>query len=349
MRLERVQELIRRIADKGVKVPLLLVGPMGIGKSWVVKEAARELGIECIDLRLAQHEPGDLIGLPRGENGKTVWARPSWWPEPGSRGILFLDELNRAPQDVRQAVFQLVTEWKLHTHELPPGWVIVSAINPDSGDYQVESLDVAMLRRFCQIKVVANAPDWLRWARNYGIHRGIIEFVTSHPDMLARKEEFRIEAHPTPEGLRLVDVLLKAGVMERGTTQEILAGLLGDIAGTALRRHLAKGEAKYVRGADVLDNLPAVLRDLLAQEGDRMLSTLYDIAAECSGQHLSTGGLQFIELLLLELKEEWFVTLVELLRDHAQVSERIARAPELRSKMAAVRGRAEADVGARRR
>jgi len=351
MRLERVQELVRRIAEHCVRVPILLVGPMGVGKSWVVKEAAVALGISCIDLRLAQHEPGDLIGLPRtNELGRTVWARPSWWPEPGTRGILFLDELNRAPQDVRQAVFQLVTEWRLHTHELPPGWVIVSAINPDSGDYQVESLDIAMLRRFCQLKVVANAPDWIRWARGYGISPGIIEFVTTHPDMLARKEEFRIEAYPTPEGLRLVDVLLKAGVMEKGTSQEIIAGLIGDVAGTALRRQLNKGEAKYVRGADVLGNFPGVVNELLAQEGDRMLNTLYDVAAECAGVTLQSTALHFLSQLLLELSEEWFVTLLELLKDNAQVSDRLARDAALRSKMASVRGQAQvAGRGGKRR
>ncbi|MBM4354183.1 MAG: AAA family ATPase [Deltaproteobacteria bacterium] len=338
MRLERVRELVRRIAERQVRVPILLVGPMGVGKSWVVKEAARTLGIECIDLRLAQHEPGDLIGLPRMDSGKTIWARPSWWPEPDTRGILFLDELNRAPQDVRQAVFQLVTEWRLHTHELPPGWVIVSAINPDSGDYQVESLDIAMLRRFCQIKVVAIAADWIRWARTYGIHSGIIEFVTTHPDMLARKEEFRIEALPTPEGFRLVDAMLKAGVMERGTSQEIVAGLVGDVAGTALRRHLDKGEAKYVRGAAVLADYAAVAAELASQAGDRMLSTLHDVAAECAGTTLPAPALANLTAFLKALREEYFVAMVELIQDDPELSETLVRDVDLRRRMAGVKG-----------
>ncbi len=338
MRLERVQELIRRVAEQCVKVPILLVGPMGVGKSWVVKEAARSLGIRCVDLRLAQHEPGDLIGLPRTEGGKTIWACPSWWPEPGSRGILFLDELNRAPQDVRQAVFQLVTEWRLHTHELPPGWVIVSAINPDSGDYQVESLDIAMLRRFCQIKVVANSVEWIRWARGYGITPGIVEFVKAHPDMLSRKEEFRIEAWPTPEGLRLVDVLLKAGVMERGTSQEIIAGLLGDVVGTALRRHLDRGEAKYVRAEAILADHASVASEIAAQSGDQMYSSLNDVAAECGGAVLPATAQANLAAFLLNLKEEWFVMAVELFQQDPELSEGLVKNAALRRRMASVKG-----------
>ena len=175
MRFEQAKELIRLIVQRNVHVPPLLVGPMGVGKSWIPKEAAKELGIACIDLRLAQQEVGDLTGLPRRDGKRTVWSRPEWWPEdPTSKGILFLDELNRAPVDVLQAVFQLVGEWKLHTHVLPSEWIIVSAMNPDNGSYQVDSLDIAMLRRFCQIKVLPSSGEWVRWAERYGIDHRII-------------------------------------------------------------------------------------------------------------------------------------------------------------------------------
>ena len=46
----------------------------------IPKEAAKELGIACIDLRLAQQEVGDLTGLPRRDCKHTVWSRPEWWP-----------------------------------------------------------------------------------------------------------------------------------------------------------------------------------------------------------------------------------------------------------------------------
>ena len=93
-----------------------------------------------------------------------MYARPEWFPDESQpKGILFLDELNRAPVDVRQAVFQLVKEKTMHTHKLPEGWFIVSAINPDNTGYQVETLDKAMLRRFCQIKVTKDADIWLSW------------------------------------------------------------------------------------------------------------------------------------------------------------------------------------------
>ena len=80
MRPEQAKELMKLIVQRGVRVPVLLVGSMGVGKSWIPKEAAKELGIACIDLRLAQQEVGDLTGLPRRDCKHTVWSRPEWWP-----------------------------------------------------------------------------------------------------------------------------------------------------------------------------------------------------------------------------------------------------------------------------
>lgn len=43
-----------------VKQPVMLSGSPGVGKSDVVRQAAKELGIQLIDLRLSQMDPVDL-------------------------------------------------------------------------------------------------------------------------------------------------------------------------------------------------------------------------------------------------------------------------------------------------
>ena len=42
----------------------------GIGKSSIVKDVAKELGISIIDVRISQLEPSDLRGLPKIDNGE---------------------------------------------------------------------------------------------------------------------------------------------------------------------------------------------------------------------------------------------------------------------------------------
>lgn len=44
--------------------PLMVWGAPGLGKSSILQDVARELGIGFIDVRLAQREPVDIRGLP---------------------------------------------------------------------------------------------------------------------------------------------------------------------------------------------------------------------------------------------------------------------------------------------
>ncbi|TFH22745.1 MAG: hypothetical protein E4H03_07740, partial [Myxococcales bacterium] len=94
--LARVMKVILRLKKFRT---VMLVGRTGIGKSEFVKSFGRALGLEVTVLDLAAMDPPDLSGLPQIVDGKTTFAVPSWLPVDG-RGILFLDELNRAPLEV---------------------------------------------------------------------------------------------------------------------------------------------------------------------------------------------------------------------------------------------------------
>jgi hypothetical protein len=280
VKVSDAKQFIKNVAAKGLHIPVLLVGPMGVGKSGIVKQAAQELGMNLIDLRLAQQEPGDLIGIPRAEGNKTHWAKPEWWPQEGTRGILFLDELNRAPVDVRQAVFQLVNEWRMHTHKLPDGWYIVSAINPDNGNYQVETLDPAMLRRFCVIKTSADVETWLSWAKGPGqIDSPITGFIAAHRSLLATHEDMEIKVKPTPDQYRMLNTLMTGNVIMKEIEQEVFTGLIGSEAAVAFRRYLDSNYNRPVSGEDILENYSKVQKKVQKQNNAEMYITITDLSA----------------------------------------------------------------------
>lgn len=294
MNIGSAKQLIKNCADKSVPIPILLVGAMGVGKSQIVAQVAEELGIGFIDLRLAQQEPGDLIGIPKSRGRKnektgktaevTVYARPEWFPDEkeSPRGILFLDELNRAPTDVRQAVFQLVKEKKLHTHQLPKGWYIVSAINPDNNNYQVETLDKAMLRRFCQVKVTHDHENWLSWAHGPGsISEEITSFIAAHPKLLGEDEDFSIEAKPTPDQWTMADTLFKAKVIATRDEIEVLTGLVGKAGAIAYRKFVDARYERPVTGREILDeyNIAKIKKRIKKQRNDEMHATILDLSS----------------------------------------------------------------------
>jgi hypothetical protein len=165
------------------RLPVLLEGPTGVGKSAIVAQAAQQLGIELVVIDLSLLEPPDLAGMPYVEDGVTHYAPPAQLPM-GGRGILFLEELNRAERYVQQVALQLLTARRLHEYELPEGWSVLAAVNPETGEYQVNSMDPALRKRFLQLSVRADAESWRLWAQGAGIHASILALVETQDRML---------------------------------------------------------------------------------------------------------------------------------------------------------------------
>lgn len=302
MYIPEAKRYIKGVArqDK-VHVPTLIIGSMGIGKSQIVEQAAQELSKETgeefgfVDLRLSTQEPGDLIGYPfitkkKDKQGNEYdvlkHAQPSWFPLPGTKGILFMDELNRAAQDVRQAVFQVIRERRLHEHVLPKGWHIVSAINPENGNYQVESLDKAMLRRFCCLKVSTNAEIVVRWAKSEAekgrpkIDDVTLQFLVVHPELLIHEEAVEFEQQPTPDGYTMCGNLRLANAIPKDLESEVYAGLIGREAAIAKIKFEDSSYKRPVSGKDVLDNFDKVEKRLMKQKNDEWFVTLMELSAE---------------------------------------------------------------------
>ena len=95
--------------------------------SAIVKQIAKEKKWDLIDLRLSLLNPVDLRGLPMidKEKGLAKWLPPEFLPQDGV-GILFLDEINKAPGSVMAAAYQLILDRKVGNYELPPKWRIIS-------------------------------------------------------------------------------------------------------------------------------------------------------------------------------------------------------------------------------
>jgi MoxR-like ATPase len=297
MLITESKELIKNCAKANKTLyPIMQVGVMGIGKTQIVEQVCQELTKELgedfgfVDLRLATHEAADLIGYPYIDEKTTKiskekykvlrHARPEWFPEEGTRGIIHLDELNRAPTDVRQAIFQLIHERRLHTHKLPDGWFIVASINPDNGAYQVETLDKAMYRRFCVIKVRTSSELFLVWAKKANKDSKITGFVSTHPELLFKDDEFSVELEHTPDQYSALSDYIAAGVIPENLFAEVAIGFLGRTAAIALEKWIQEDYKRPVTGKEILEDFDKIKEKLKAQKSHEWASTLRDLTAE---------------------------------------------------------------------
>jgi hypothetical protein len=204
--------------------PVLLEGKHGVGKSNLIEQAAKELGIDCIVRDLSLMEPPDLIGLPAQQNGRTCYLPPSFLPDSG-KGLLVFEELNRSERYMMAPCLQLLTARTLNDYKLPPGWLCVAAINPSSDGYDTQELDPALLSRFVRIEVVADAKTWTAWGKDAGVHAAVLKFVSQTPDIFAATES-------NPRSWCYVSDVLKTYERQKQTDDNLLvvtlAGLIGE-------------------------------------------------------------------------------------------------------------------------
>lgn len=158
---------------------------------------------------------------------RTVYATPSWIPQEdthGKRGLLVIDDMNRADARIINSIMQLLQDGKLLGWSLPEEWEIYCTCNPDDGHYQVTPFDGAQMTRMVNFRQEFDAKSWLSdWAIPTGIHPIAQNFVMTHPEDVCKGE--RTNPRSFDKFFRLVapalDSITEQGV-ETGKGSEVV-------------------------------------------------------------------------------------------------------------------------------
>jgi hypothetical protein len=280
---ETSQDVEQYLYSQEYLYPALLIGEMGIGKTAALKAIAKRRKVKLIMLRVAQMEPGDLLGLPEKDiaNKTTVWLRPEWWPDIKEPAIIFLDEMNRAPIDVRQALFQLTEEHRLHTHVLDPKiHKIVAAINPDNGKYQVEAMDPAQYGRFgLVIEMKFDVEVWSSWAYPAGISKEVIGFANAQPKLLSGDAIKPGEPSPTARGLEQVSNLIKVFGVSHKRLPIHLGKIMGSTWASGFMRYCKETYERPVSGEELAKMYSKVKDKFKKQKTEEQIASINDYLA----------------------------------------------------------------------
>lgn len=263
-------EIIKRLPPD---ISILIIGPHGIGKSAIVKQAAlavtgaKSLDDCCYDIRLSQKEVGDITGLPHlNEVTKTTeFFKPAWWPRNHLwNGFLFFDELNRGSKEVTQSVFQIVLDRSLDMEKLPPNCRVISAINGDE-NYQVGEIDPALFDRFFVIDLRPTVEEWLDWAGENGIHRSITQFIRTNGDLLFAPKDLQVGiVYPSPRSWDRFNQSMNYMDLWKLRTEEDIIHLASGFLGASVASKFCEfflRNFKLISPKDALDDFKAIEKD----------------------------------------------------------------------------------------
>jgi len=188
MSMSQISKVLDLTLNAGEGLIPYLVSETSQGKTTLVKQWASDNGYVIHTYNMVSAEASDLQGIPFPSKDRKTFNYLTQGAIPINddkrKVLLFLDEVNRAPNENKNIVFQILNR-HLGENTLGVNVKMVLAGNP-SGRYNVNNItdEPAFLRRCVILPCALNLYEALEYMKEHEWHPTVIEYVSSNTDQL---------------------------------------------------------------------------------------------------------------------------------------------------------------------
>lgn len=293
---QEYNKFLEKVWEK--KIPLMVYGPPGIGKSQIPREffagvveeynkkdniiskrkyvewshLTKDEKDEAIqnpekyfilaDLRISGMDATDLRGLPKLD-GEFVSSTPYSWVNyftgKNAMGCIFFDEINLAPPLIAAQAYEIILDRTIADRRLADDVLVIGAGNRANDSAFTYPMPAPLKDRFAEIEMAPDGKAWIKWAQENGVNNYLIAFVQWKGSYLYSMDKVKGEEKgSTPRGI------VRASKMIEGLdiTDDFVLDLVSASCGEAFANEFGGyiSVFKSISWEDIFRN-PSIVKD----------------------------------------------------------------------------------------
>ena len=254
---------------------LYITSKPGIAKSAISRSIAEKMGFRYMDLRLSMADETDFkfpFLKDANYDGRDIkvsgYAVPEWAFESNQQPtIIHFEELNRAPQFVRNAALQILLERQIGDFKFSDTVLMMASGNlGDEDGTDVEEFDNALNNRLVHYNHTLSATEWIDNFGKDNIHSVILSYIKAYPEKLYQNPTENTKAFATPRSWTFLSEFIVCNFGKDATPREFITDLMevahGYVGNGAQRFLQYCQEMINITIQDVIDRYDKVEKEL---------------------------------------------------------------------------------------
>ena len=260
---------------------LFISSKPGVAKSAIGRSIAEKMGFAYLDMRLSMSDESDFK-YPYLEDGMfdgkpikvSGYAVPKWAYEANQRPTLIhFEELNRAPQFVRNAALQILLEREIGEFKFNSNVIMMASGNlGDEDGTDVEEFDSALNNRLIHIPHSLSVSEWLGDFAETGCHKLITSFIKAHPEQMYKTSD-NTKGYATPRSWTMLSKFITENWGMDASPREFLPLLKevasGYVGNSAMKFIQYCEDMLNISIQDVLNDFDRIKKDLEKYNRDK--------------------------------------------------------------------------------